>query len=280
MKKIISFILALCLMVGSLVCTVIAEQNEEEASLSFEENFDGYEENTAGKSTSLNDYFVCDANSIGGGYIKVQKNESGNLYLHSHVFTQVYTKTPIEGAYEFSMDVLEAKGTVSAAVLIRAAKLPIPYYEQDGRPENSVCQSGLLLYPHANSLGINIKTYNPDQPGKIDNNTVVLPFAEGISYGFDNPMPLRVTDDGETIRIYVNDELFFYVIVSEPGQYFELHRTDDACYGKAVMYNADGTEIATYTNPVMGSDYAYIGWVTRASDMSVDNICVKSFADE
>ena len=276
-KKILALLIIVSLMTSGFVIGVVANESEEsDLILIFEENFDDYEKDIKVTSTMMPNFFNCSANSIGDGSITVQEDSASNLYLKSHVFTQVYSEIPIVGDYEFSMDILQAEGSVSAAVLIRAAKLTIPYYETDGRPNNSVCQSGLLLYPHATGIDINIKTYNEEieKAGKHDNNITKFTFSEGTSYGIEKPMPLRVTDDGEKISIFVNNELICYVVVSEPNQYYELHKTNDACFGKAVLYNADGTEIATYIDPVMGSDNSYIGWVTRSSLMSIDNVRV------
>ena len=153
-KKLFALLLALCLTAGGLTLLPLAAEDEgSELSLIFEENFEEYEADVNVSSTLMPDFFVSDANAIGDGYIKVIEAASGNLYLQSHVFSQVYSATPIVGAYEFSLDIHEAQGQVQTGVFIRAPKTAAAYYEADGHPNTSVCQAGLFLYTAGDKLG-------------------------------------------------------------------------------------------------------------------------------
>ena len=111
-KKLLAFLLALCLMTGGFTLVALAADGDSDLVVIFEENFEEYEKDVNVSSTLMPDFFVNDANAIGDGYIKVLEATDGNLYLQSHVFTQIYSATPIVGAYEFSLDIHEAQGKV------------------------------------------------------------------------------------------------------------------------------------------------------------------------
>ena len=91
--------LALCLALLVLGAGATLLTGAEELSVVLEENFDDYEADVNANATKLSDFFNVDANGIGDGYVKIIENrETGNLFLESHVFTQVTAKTPIKGA--------------------------------------------------------------------------------------------------------------------------------------------------------------------------------------
>lgn len=274
-KRIFSLTLALCLALSGLVFAVSADGAEGSALL-FEEVFEDYEAGVNVSSTTMPSFFVCDYNSIGDGVIQVEEAANGNLYLLSHVFTQIYTKVPMLGAYEFSLDVHEAQGTVMSGVFVRAPKTDAAYYEGDGHPDTSVCLSGLLLYPHGNALDVNIKTYDAGASSTsfLQNNTVRFNLPDGVAY----PYNLRVVDTCEEITIYVNDTLICRIVMSDPGKTYEKHQASDPCFGTAKLYDAEGNEKGTYTNTLMGSNNSTFGWTTRAANMIVDN--VKVLGDE
>ena len=273
-KKLLILFLALTLCVGTLAFTTLAAEGDEDGDLIliFEENFEEYEAGVNVSSTTMPDFFVADYNSIGDGLISVQEATSGNLYLKSHVFTQIYSATPIVGAYDFSLDIIEAQGNVQTGVFIRAPKTAAAYYEADGYPDTSTSQAGLLIYTRADQLGVNVKTYdaNAGSTAHLKNNTQVFSLPDGVT----RPYRLRVTDSGEEIAIYVSDTLICRITYADPGQTYSNHESEGKFFGTATLYDAAGTEMATYQNPLMSSDGSYVGWTTRAADMSVDNIRV------
>ena len=272
-KKLLVLMMTLCLLAGCLTLVAYAEAGGDELILIFEESFEEYQKDVNVSSTLMPNFFISDANSIGNSVINVQEANTGNLYLWSHVFSQVYTQTPIVGAYEFSLDILEAQGKCATGVFIRAPKTAAAYYEGDGHSDNSVCQASLFLYPHSTSLGVNVKTYAPDSPGTayLKNNTVDFNLPQGVSY----PYTLRVADSGSEIAIYVNDALICRVTYADPGQVYDKHESEGKFYGTAKLYDAEGNEKGAYTNPLMSSDGSYIGWSTRSANMAVDNVSVK-----
>ncbi len=276
LKKSLVILLSLCLMAAGftlLTTTAFADDgNGSELILLFEENFEEYEKDVNVSSTLMPDFFVADYNSIGDGVIHVQEATNGNLYLKSHVFTQIYSSTPIVGAYEFSLDVLEAQGRAQTGILIRAPKTQSAYYEADGHPDTSTCHGGLFLYPRGSALGVNVKTYDEKASGTafLQNNTVEFPLPEGAAY----PYNIRAVDTGAEITLYVNDTLICRITYSDPGKVYGSHQSEGKFYGSAKLFDAEGNEKGSYTNPLLSSDGSYIGWTTRAADMSVDNVKV------
>lgn len=272
-KKLLALLLALCLMTGGFTLVALAADGDGDLILIFEENFEEYQKDVNVSSTLMPDFFVCDANSIGDGYIKVQEAASGNLYLQSHVFSQVYSATPIVGAYDFSLDIHEAQGKAQTGVFIRAPKTNAAYYEADGHPDTSTCHAGLFLYAHGSDLGVNVKTYDEKASGTayLQNNTVTFPLPEGASY----PYTVRVVDTASEISIFVNGTLICRVTFTDPGQVYGSHESEGKFFGSAKLFDAEGKELASYASPLLSSDGSYIGWTTRAANMSVDNITVK-----
>ncbi len=272
-KKLLALTLALCLMAGGFMLAAFANDGaEDDLILIFEENFEEYEKDVNVSSTTMEQFFVADYNSIGDGVINVQEDATGNLYLFSHVFTQVYSTAPIVGAYEFSLDVLEAQGTAQTGILIRAPKTDSAYYEADGHPDTSTCHGGLFLYPHTDKLGVNVKTYDENASGTafLRNNTVTFPLPQGASH----PYNVRAVDTGAEITLYVNETLICRITFENPGQVYGSHPSEGKFFGTAKLYDAEGNEKGSYENPLLSSDGSYIGWTTRAANMSVDNVRV------
>ena len=275
-KKLLALLLALCLTAGGFTLVTLAAEENDGLILIFEENFEEYEKDVNASSTMMPNFFVCDANSIGDGVISVQETNTGNLYLWSHVFSQVYSATPIVGAYEFSLDIHEAQGQCQTGVFIRAPKTAAAFYEGDGHPDTSVCQGGLFIYTYAGSIGVNVKTYDPAASGTayLQNNTVTFNLPQGTAY----PYNLRFVDSGSEIAIYVSGTLICRVTYSDPGQVYDRHESEGKFFGSAKLYDAEGNEKGSYEKPLMSSDSPYIGWTTRAANMGVDNVTVKAEA--
>ncbi len=277
MKKIFALVLSVFLLAGMFLILAVADESADEQFITiFEENFEDYENNVNVSSTLMPNFFVCDYNAIGDGVIHVQETANGNLHLKSHVFTQIYSATPIVGAYEFSLDILEAQGLVQTGVFIRAPKTDAVFYEADGHPDTSTGQAGLFLYVRDAILGVNVKTYdeNASSTAFLQNNTVEFSLPEGVTY----PYTIRAVDTGAEITLHVNDTLICSVTFSDPGKVYSNHQSKGKFFGTAKLFDAEGKELATYTDPLLSSDASYIGWTTRAADMRVDNISVKAEA--
>lgn len=272
-KKLLALLLALCLTAGGFTLVTLAAEGGDDLILIFEESFEEYEADVNVSSTLMPNFFINDANAIGDGYIKVIEAGNGNLYLQSHVFTQIYSATPIVGAYEFSLDVLECQGKAQSGIFIRAPKTNAAYYEADGHPDTSTCQAGLFLYAHGSDLGVNVKTYDEKASGTayLQNNTVTFPLPEGAAY----PYTVRVVDTASEISVFVNGTLICRVTFADPGQVYGSHESEGKFFGSAKLLDAEGKELASYANPLLSSDGSYVGWTTRTANMSVDNVTVK-----
>ena len=272
-KKLLALLLTLCLMTGCFTLVALAAGEDDGLILIFEENFEEYQKDVNASSTLMPNFFVCDANSIGDGVISVQETNTGNLYLWSHVFSQVYSATPIVGAYEFSLDIHEAQGKCQTGVFIRAPKTAAAFYEGDGHPETSVCQGGLFIYTYSSTIGVNVKTYDAAASGTsyLQNNTVTFNLPQGTAY----PYNINFADSGSEIAISVNGTLICRVTYSDPGQVYDRHESEGKFFGSAKLYDAEGNEKGSYEKPLMSSDASYIGWTTRVADMRVDNVSVK-----
>ena len=252
----------------SVMCGVTA------ACIIFEEDFESYEQEIFAASTKMTDFFTCDANSIGDGYIKVKKDGEENRYLHSYVFTEVHNTTPIVGAYEFSLDVLDAKGSYSSGVFVRGVKMKAAFYESDGHPHASMSQTGLLIYPRPDELRVNVKTYDEswdENAAYLQNNVQSFALPNGVTY----PYNLRVSDSGSDISIFVNDTLVCRIALSSPGKTYEKHESEVGYFGSATVYDDKGGELASYADTLLCSDNALFGWATRSSEMRVDHVRVK-----
>jgi hypothetical protein len=165
-------------------------------TLVFEDNFDSYGKETAIAGTSMKDFFNSEANPVGNSFIRVVQDEGGNWYLKSVVFTEIFNAIPIVGSYAFSLDILGAGGAVSSGVFVRGLDTAPAFYEADSYPDASTTRSGLVLYPRADKLGVNVKTYDPNRTADnafLKNNTVMFDLPAGVTY----PYTLKVTDTSE-----------------------------------------------------------------------------------
>jgi len=272
MKKLLVFLHSVCLLLICVPIFVYAEQPTVNAVL-FEETFDEYEADVDVGSTLMPDFFVSEANTIGDGYIKVMEDESGNLFLTSAVFSHVFTKEPVKGAYTFSLDVKDFHGSVSAGFFVRAPKTGAAYYEGDGDAGNSVSQSGLMIYTNDSRIGINIKTFDKALSSKIKNNTHWFDLPENVRFNNNEFHNLRIEDNGvDEIAVYIDSVLICRVTMEGKGAWYDALGISDRCFMSATLYDANGSQIGTYANPLMMYNGSMIGWATRVSLISVDNV--------
>ena len=272
-KRIFTLLLAAAMLAGmAAVPTYAAEE------VILEESFDDYSPNYDVAQTLLPSLFTAEANSIGDGYIQVQENPAdGNLHLKSHVFTQIYTTEPVEGAYTFSMDVFQAQGNRQCAIFLRAPQSGTnAYYEADGSEDgNAACRTGIVINCHGTSIDVNVKSFNPKAGATayFQQNIFTFELPGGVSIGRDTYTTLRVEDNGTEMSIFVADGLVCRIAFSEPnkGGYSRAEVTDP-CFRKAVLYGADGAEMATIEDPIVQCQGSTIGWATRVADMIVDNV--------
>ncbi len=273
-KKILVCGLAAMMAIGSTVLTVPAFENEQ---VVVEEIFDDYDVDYEGQATALHPIFVIEANSIGDGYIRVVENsENGNLHLKSHVFTQIYNSTPIETGYTFSLDIFQTQGNKNCAIFLRAPKKgTAAYYETDGYDAGSCCPTGIVLHCRPNALEVNIKSFDKTAMdyGFIGHNIFSFDLPEGVGFNNGEYTNIKAVDNGNEIMIYVEENLICRIALSDANKNgYRRIEVEDACYQKAVIYDATGTEVGSVENPTVQAVGATVGWATRVADMIVDNI--------
>ncbi len=282
-KKMLSLLAAAALSLGVLTATVSAGDTAAPTDTSnldvlVDECFDDYTPGYAGKSTTLADHFIVDANQIGGGCVQVEEDtKTGNLFLLSHVFTQVYSTTPLEDGYTFSLDVFSTQGAQNCAVFLRAPLIEgFPYYETDGYAGGqTACVAGLVFNFQINSFSVNVKSFDPAATAnygvKENMFTFTLPegviFNDGIAY-----TNFKVVDDTNEIKLYVEDVLVGRITLSGIKNGYSSEYFTQNFYETVVVYNAEGTELGTVQNTLVESGNAIVGWSTRVANMLVDNI--------
>ncbi len=281
--RLLALLLSAGMTVGAVTATAYAAPAEGEPIV--DECFDDYDDKYDAKSTMLFPTFMIDANSIGEGYVQVQENpDTGNLHLKSHVFTQVYTAEPIKGGYVFSMDVFQTQGNRECAIFMRA---PLcgenAFYEKDGSEDtNAACRTGIVINSHHTSIDVNIKSYSAKatESAHLVQNIFTFELPEGVTLGQQEYTNFKVIDTGTEMSIYVADHLICRIALSEPAGGYSRAEITEKCFHKAVLYNAEGTELATIDNPLVQSEGSTIGWATRVADMIVDDVYLAPLTGE
>lgn len=277
--------LALCLSLLLLGTAATLLPGAAELTVTFEENFDEYEGDVNASATRLSDFFNVDANAIGDGYVRVEEDKNtGNLYLKNHVFTQVYSKTAIQGSYEFSMTALEMQGGHQAGVFFRAPLCSCAYYEADGGdPDNptSTGRSGIWVFVYQDRISVNIKAYDSTKPEKVANLHHSFPLPDGSDYG--KGIALRILDNGTDAQILADDNLICTLqFGEETGNRWSQNGIDRSVglLKTVTMIGADGTELLTASDTFVSAKESTIGWATRVADMRIDNVRVLTQAAE
>ncbi len=273
-----AFILALALCFTGLLLPASADEG---LIVLMDENFDDYEAGVEGSATKLADKFVTDANSIGDGYVRIEEDSTGNLYLMSHVFTQVYLREPVKGAYVFSASSSEMQGAHQAGLFIRAPQGAAAYYEGDGGDPDrgtSCGMSGLWIYGYQNTIEVNVKAFNSKMPNKLIDNTVSFPMPEGSSCSGETYCTFRFEDNGESVAMYADDVLFCTAVfsVGESTTKARAAGVSVKCFKTVTLLDADGGEVLSVTDTLVSMEESIVGWATRVANMKVDNVLLES----
>jgi hypothetical protein len=282
MKK---FRIAAVVLLSLTLClsAVVLTAGAQEMVAVVDESFDDYDVDVNGSATGLKDAFILDANAIGDGYIKVCEDDRGNLYLQSHVFTQVYLREALTSSYIFSLTSNEMQGGHQAGVFLRAPANKAAYYEGDGGdPERTASEglTGIWVYASYDSLDINIKSYGADKTNKVQNNTYAFALPEGSHCGQGSSLDLRFEDDGASLTVYADDQLVCTLRFGEVGGKWSDLGVTVACFQTVTLLDANGTECMTVENPYVSANESIVGWATRVANMSVDNVKISIPASE
>ena len=247
-------------------------------------------------ATNLADYFqyVGGTPQSSAQVIRGDGSEGadGN-YVRMKGYSDLRTWSDIEGPYEISVN-LHMVEFGNCAVYIRGempgALAPINpknfntvqvfnYYEWDWYAENggstfggsSTAGSGIGIYPTEKNLVVRIKRYAPDGL-TVASASYTFSYPEGLDDPTDSWMNLRCVDDEETVTIYINDHLLCTVSLEEPGVTYESDGTGQAYYGRAILYDAEGTEVLTVENTRLNSTGSQLALTTRNQVFEFDNV--------
>ena len=269
-------LLALILCVSGLTFPALAD---DDYAVFVDECFDDFEEGVKGSETSLSPAFTIEANSIGDGYVRVEEDPDGNLFLMSHVFTQVYLTNALTDPYVFSVSSSEMQGAHQAGVFLRAPQGSGAYYEGDGgdpQRGTSTGMSGIWFYTYGNKLEVNVKTFDGKMPNKIADNTVSFDMPEGAYCGNGQYVTLRFEDDGETIAVYADDGLVCTVVLSvgEDTKRARSAGVNAVCCKTVRVLDADGNEALSVSDTLVSLNESVVGWATRVANIKIDNVYI------
>lgn len=279
MRRVMAFLIALLLLVPFMIPVLgLVPGDTGERYVYYEDSFDDYAEGDNAASTPMSRRFRLDAQAIGDGSIKINKDASGNLYLNSRVFTQVYTEKEIPDGYTFSADVLEMQGDYQAGIFLRGIPMGTAFYETDQDPEhsNSIGYSGVFLYGYRDRFCVNVKTYDAKRSSKVRNNVFSFDLPKGATFDNKTYTNVRVEDDGKEMEIYVADTLICRLEMSDPSSVREKVN----CFKSIKVYDANKKELAALTDTlVRGDGKSVIGWATRVAVLALDNLYIATYKE-
>ncbi len=256
-------------------------------------DFDSVNAGSFVQNTPIADQFEL-ARGTNSCTAQVIKGDVGN-YLRIKGYCDLRTWNDVEGSYEFSADVHVVQYG-NSAVYVRGempgAYMPknpanfnsdqvFNYFEWDWYAENggrilggsSTAGSGIGIYPEANAITVRIKRYATDGLG-VASAAYTFPYSDDFKPNDNGWFKLRVTDDGETVRIYFNDVLMCFIKLEAPGVVYESDGTGQQYYGKAILCSADGEEKLTVENTRLNSSGSQIALTTRNETMECDNLYI------
>lgn len=280
-KRICGSILCVALLLSAILAVLpTGADSDPTLSLYFEESFDDYEADVNGGATRLSDYFVVDANAIGDGYVKVEEDgKTGNLYLMSHVFTQVYTRESIKDPYQVSFTTYEMQGGFQSGMFFRAPMCgSIAYYEGDGGdPENgtSTGLSGIWLAVYTDRMVVTIKAYDADKPNKVVNHRFSFATPDGANY--NDGIMVSILDDGTTASVLLNGELTCTLVFSEETSRGWSQNGIDRkikLFQQITVLDAADAVQGTVEKTFVSAEESTIGWATRVANMKMDDILI------
>lgn len=283
MKK---FRLAALLLALVLSCSVIPltagmlTVHAGDMTVMVEESFDDYDKGVDGASTSLGKYFDVEANSIGDGYVRIKEDDTGNLILESHVFTQCYLKNPLVNPYVFSLTAYEMQGGHQSGVFFRGPKNVSAYYEgDDGDPNRgaSCGFTGIWVYAYSDVIDVNIKSHDTSKPHSVLDNTTSFAMPDGSSCGGGSHCDIRIEDNFQNAALYVDDNLICTFEFSEEvvKRGYSDVGVSVACSKSVTLKDGSGEVLTTIENPLVSSAQSICGWATRSANMSVDNVRIE-----
>lgn len=217
-----------------------------------------------------------------GAYVK---EADGNKYLDITSYYHAEYNTQLTEPYVYEVDVFNDKANFNvSAFFVRAGKEKFDVmfgkatgFEFDGDHDigfPSVGGSGIMVLPNSGKkLSLVVKTYDESNEYKIGNVKFEADVEADFSTGFRT---LKFVDDGETVKVYANDELAFIVEMSDPGTY---PVGEETYFKKVVVKGKDGNELGTVETARVSVDSVIIIG-NRETQFKIDNIKIYALDDE
>ncbi len=215
-------------------------------------------------------------------------------------YSDLRTWNDVEGAYEFSADVLihtpDASGIFVRGEMPGAyaplnpknhnIKQVFHYYEWDWYRENggstygtsSTAGSGIGIYPGASSITVRIKRYAEDGLG-VASAAYTIPYTEDFKPAENGWLNIRCVDDCETLSIYFNNTLMCTAKLEQPGVTYASDGTGQEYYGLVTLFDASGTELLRVENTRVNSSGSQLALSSRNEPMKFTNIYI-AFASQ
>jgi hypothetical protein len=227
----------------------------------------------------------------------------GGKALELSGFCELKTTDVITGEYVFGFDVKTNDATASAemvghGIFLRSVMpehfmknnnhsgegdwpMHLYYYESDwygvwGGTDGAQGIGGSGIYASLDDEGLmlTVKSFTEDAMN-VSSKPTVIPYPDGVYY--DEFFNLTFFDNGvDKVDIYINNQPFATFELSEPGVVYDVdaNTAEDAYFGKAVLKDAYGTELATFENTRISSKSSQLAFGTRGGKIEVDNIKV------
>lgn len=281
MKKFLTAVLAICLLLSLAVFTVSAKEAE------FEDSFDDYEPGLDATGTEFAKFFNIGVPQVGDSFMNIEANDdSTNLYLRLSVFTEFVIKTPLKTAYTYSVKLLYTEGDYRTGIFYRAPFNGTGLYEQANQSgDDSIItgQTGVSAGIAQGKFYVDVRTYDRSAEIAVKHNYFEFDLPEGSELGdlsSEGGITIKAVDDFETMKFYVDDTLMCTLEMSDPGKKYVAFNITDICFAKIEVKDASGQSLGVLTNTLVEANQSRIGIGTRVANMRVDNIYVSYEKEE
>ncbi len=228
-------------------------------------------------------------------YANVKKGDNGN-YAEMSGYVDLRTWEDVKGAYNFVVDlkmidygntyvflrgempgIYKPYNPAQSAAAGQEVHTTFNYFEWDwyaengGKGSSSTAGSGFGFAPEKNGLVYHIKKYATDGL-HIATAHGTVPYPAGFTYTEGEFISVKCEDNGEQIKIYLNDILTATVLISDPGVIYETDGTGQQYYGTVELLDGNGQSIVKVENSRLNSAGSQIALATRSQKLQFDNL--------
>jgi hypothetical protein len=273
MKR-LGLLFMLALMCVALVIPSIAAVD------SYTQDFESFAEGTEIVNDKLPGWSLIRPTSE-GAFVRVK---DGNKYVEITSYYHAEYEKKLTDPYVYEVDVYNSDTGNIPAFFVRAGKERFQVehgdtkaFEYDGDDKigfPSVGGSGIFVMPRdGKNLYLVVKTYDESKAFKVGNVMYTVTVNADFSTAFHT---LKFVDDGQTVRIYADDELAFMVEMSNSGTY---PLGEETYYKKVVVKGKEGNVLGTVENARVSVDsHILIG--SRHSKFNIDNIKIYALEEQ